>query len=53
MAQMDKPDLIVQVPSARKKTRRVLQEGDEIVRYFRADDGKMKKLVKRIVKETV
>lgn len=37
-----------------KKKKRVLQEGDEIVKYFRSEkDGKMKKLVKRIVKETV
>ena len=36
------------------KKKRVLQEGDEIVKYFRSEkDGKMKKLVKRIVKETV
>ena len=32
----------------------MLQDGDEIVKYFKSEkDGKMKKLVKRIVKETV
>ena len=30
-----------------------MQPGDEIVRYYRDAEGRMKKVVKRIVKETV
>ena len=30
-----------------------MQPGDEIVKYYRDAEGRMKKVVKRIVKETV
>lgn len=39
--------------SKKKKKKCRMQPGDEIVRYYRDAEGRMKKVVKRIVKETV
>jgi len=43
----NKPD------SKQRKKRSKMQPGDEIVRYYRDAEGKMKKVVKRVIKETV
>jgi len=48
------PNSSANKPDAKpRKKRSKMQPGDEIVRYYRDAEGKMKKVVKRVIKETV